>query len=911
MKKNVFQKIVWTCLMLLGMPIAIFAQHQLERLNRGVSAIYTSGNALVSWRIFANDDASIAFNVYASVNGGAATKQNSTPISGKSNYKVTGVSTSNTNAYFIKPVINGTEGEASNTFTLQSSSPYYSVDIDMPAGGTTPDNVAFTYSANDCSIGDLDGDGQYEIILKWDPSNSKDNSYSGYTGNVIFDAYTLSGQKLWRIDLGINIRAGAHYTQFMVYDLDGDGKAEIACKTAPGTKDASGNYISRGPAASASHTTDYRNTSGRILSGPEYLTIFNGQTGEEITTTYYTPRRHPNTENPTGTQLDDVWGDNYGNRVDRFLACVAYLDGERPSLVMCRGYYTRTVLAAYDFRGGQLTERWVFDSDDTGNSAYAGQGNHNLSVTDVDEDGKDEIIYGQMAIDDDGSGLYSTGLGHGDAIHVSNFDPSSSGIEIFTPHEHGGHGVSFRDAETGSILWDHPKVGDIGRGVAFDIDPNYAGAECWASDGAGIYSSTNGQVFSTTYPQSTSGAISYNAGIWWDGDLLRELFDRKVITKWNWTSLSTNRLLTAYNYAGATTSNDSKYNPALIADIWGDWREELIMRSNTNDKLLIFCTSSETEYGLYTLMHDKQYRLSIAWQNVGYNQPAHTSFFLGYNMDTPPVPDADYIDANHPFLAYSYTQTNDATGLVVMPAENFSHSFIGTNNDYWTKQSTLTGYTGTGYVESPDIAAYTYYTTAETDAPKLSFDVNFTKTGSHYIWAYVNFSDGASDSFYYGIDGDVEADNRKLVTSSYNNWRWVKGAQAFSVPSTGQHAFDILMRETGAKVDKIILTTDNTFNPNTQQYSASLTEETDDKDITGANQAAAKDGITIQSSDNRVSVTFTAQPGIITIYDVAGHLIETKKAQSNRETLILPNKGVYVIKVATSNLTKTEKIIIN
>ena len=302
--------------------------------------------------------------------------------------------------YTVRAVVGGTEQAASAAASVWGNN-YLSVPLSIPAGGTTPDGVAYTYSANDASAGDLDGDGEYELIVKWDPSNSKDNSQSGYTGEVFIDAYKLNGTRLWRISLGKNIRAGAHYTQFMVYDLDGDGKAEVAMKTADASK-------------------DYRNSSGYVLSGPEFLTIFNGQTGKALSTVNYEPAR--------GNVSD--WGDNYGNRVDRFLAAIAYLDGERPSLVMARGYYTRTVLVAYNWRNGQLTKQWTFDSNTSGNAGYAGQGNHNLSVADVDGDGKDEIIYGAMAVDDNGKGLYTTGLHHGDAMHLT-WTPTVPGWRYF------------------------------------------------------------------------------------------------------------------------------------------------------------------------------------------------------------------------------------------------------------------------------------------------------------------------------------------------------------------------------------------------------------------------------------------------------------------------------------------------
>ena len=630
----------------------LHAQRQMEKLDRGVNAIYvSSGKVLVSWRIFGDDSPAVSFNLYMEINGGNATKVNSTPIAGKSNYMVANVDLSNTNKFYIKTIHEGIEESVSNAYTLKGAQPYISIPLDIPANGVSPANESYTYSANDCSVADLDGDGDYEIIVKWAPSNAIDNKTGTFTGNTIFDAYTLEGIKLWRIDLGDNIRSGPHYNPFMVYDLDGDGRAELACKTAPGTKDATGNYLRKGPAAQTDHTIDYRNSGGMILSGPEYLTLFNGLTGEEMFTVNYTPRRHPDTEDPTKDQLEAIWEDSYGNRVDRFLACIAYLDGVRPSLIMCRGYYGRSVLAAYDLRGGELTQRWVFDTMDKGNDAYDGQGDHSLSVADVDADGKDEIIYGSMTVDDDGTGLYSTGLGHGDALHVGDLDPTRTGMEVFEVHENLRDGATLRDVATGDIIWQHKNESDVGRGVAFDIDPNYPGVECWAADGRGVFSSATGELITTTYPITAGGGKNYNAAIWWDGDLLRELFDKTVINKWRPSDFKTSRMMSVYQY-GVTVNNDSKSNPCLIADIFGDWREELILRksdSQGGDELRIFSTPYESDHGFYTLMHDPQYRLSVVWQNVGYNQPGHTSFFLGADMDTPPTPDAIYVNKAKPY----------------------------------------------------------------------------------------------------------------------------------------------------------------------------------------------------------------------------------------------------------------------
>ncbi|MFE5317614.1 Ig-like domain-containing protein [Paenibacillus sp. NPDC056579] len=598
---------------ILAVPAMTKLTRQMETLDRSPVAVKVDGGVYAGWRLFGTDAKDIAFNLYR--NG---QRINQEPITGSTNYlDADGTADS---AYEVRAIRNGTEDPYGETFQVWGQN-YMDVPLHKPADGVTPAGEAYTYRANDASVGDLDGDGKLELVVKWDPSNSKDNSQSGYTGNVYLDAYKLDGTKLWRIDLGRNIRAGAHYTQFMVYDLDGDGKAEVAFKTADGTVDGTGQVIGNASA-------DYRNSSGYILSGPEYLTIFNGQTGQALFTTDYDP--------PRGNVSN--WGDNYGNRVDRFLAAVAYLDGERPSLVMARGYYTRTVLVAYNWRDGKLTKLWKFDTNDPGNSSYTGQGNHNLSVADVDQDGKDEITYGAMAIDDNGTVLYSTGLGHGDAMHLGDLDPSRPGMEYFGVHEEYPNpaGIEFRDAKTGKLIWGVPTNYDVGRGMSADIDPRYLGEEMWTSGESGGVYTTTGQKISTSVP-------SINYGIWWDGDLLRELLDHKwsdpigvgKIDKWDYT---VNKSVNVLMATGTNSNNTTKGNPSLQADLFGDWREEAVWRTEDSSALRIYTTTDVTSHRLYTLMDDPEYRLAVAWQNVAYNQPPHPSFYLGEGMPEPPVP---------------------------------------------------------------------------------------------------------------------------------------------------------------------------------------------------------------------------------------------------------------------------------
>jgi rhamnogalacturonan endolyase len=594
----------------------MYAQRTLEALNRGVVAVPAEGGGhFVGWRLLGNDPESITFNLYLQRSDQPPARLNNEPISGATNFLVPAGLVAAQAKYFVRAVIDKKEGKPSPPAEVWKNG-FLEIPI-KPIEG---------YRPGDASVADLDGDGDYEIVLQ-QSGRAHDNSHSGLTDTPILDAYEFDGTHLWRFDLGKNIRDGEHYTQFMVYDLDGDGRAEVACKTADGSKDGTGKVI--GDATKDWRTLDEKSKSfGRVLDGPEFLTIFDGLTGRALKTVDYVPDRYP----------IDGWGgiggnagnDSYGNRCDRFLACVAYLDGVHPSLVMCRGVYGRTVLVAWDWRDGALTKRWVFDSGSSkppyiSASPYSGMGGHSISVADVDADGRDEIVYQAMVIDDDGKGLHSSGLRHGDAMHVSDLDPQRPGLEIFTVQENEGSrhdlrtpGAAMRDAKTGEILWSHSLGIDVRSGLAADIDPRHPGCEIWG--GPGGLRTAKGEGIGLA-PRTSGFAI------WWDGDLLRELLTSSRISKWDWEKEMEETLL-SFERQGR---RGGRY-PNLSADLIGDWREEVIVPSPDGRSLRLYTTPIPTKHRIPTLMHDPHYRLSIAWQNVVYNKPPHPGFFLGHGM---------------------------------------------------------------------------------------------------------------------------------------------------------------------------------------------------------------------------------------------------------------------------------------
>ncbi|QDU89786.1 Rhamnogalacturonan endolyase YesW precursor [Pirellulimonas nuda] len=622
-------------------PTPVGAQRQMENLTRGVVAVrQPNAGVYVGWRLLGTDPEGVAFNVYRQTSGGDAQRVNDGPVAGATNLVDAAAPNDASLSYAVRPVLDGRELAPCKAVAVWQQG-FLEIPIDPIAG----------YRPGDASAADLDGDGRLDVVLH-QSSRGRDNGSTGVTGTPVLDAYRLDGTRLWRIDLGRNIREGEHYTQFMVYDLDGDGRAEVACKTADGATDGVGVVIGDGE-------KDWRTLQpgsqrdGRVLDGPEYFTIFDGRTGAALKTVGYVPGRDP--INGWGGIGGNAGNDSYGNRCDRFLACVAYVDGQRPSVVMCRGVYGRIVMAAWDWRDGELTLRWTFDTGVgrapyTDASPYSGMGGHSLSVADVDDDGKDEIVYQAMVVDDDGRGLYSTGLRHGDAMFITDMYPDRPGMEVFSVQENEEHaeqfqtpGAAMRDARTGKILWSHSPTVDVGGGMAADIDPTHRGFEAWGGPG-GLRDSDGKSIG----PAPRAGGWS----LWWDGDPLRELLavgrpawrggpgrrggDRAdgwptQVFKWDWSSKQ-DRPLAELNGVSSTG------RPNLAGDLIGDWREELLLTAPDGNALRLYTTTIPTDIRLRTLLHDPQYRLGLVWQNVVYNRPCYPGFYLGDGMNTPPAP---------------------------------------------------------------------------------------------------------------------------------------------------------------------------------------------------------------------------------------------------------------------------------
>lgn len=654
----------------------------LEHLDRGlvVARGGKPGTYFASWRSLAGDEADLRFTLLRDGKPYAHQPQwaTSMQVSGTphSRWQVTAV--------------HADGRRDSSTVVMPWTLPMLKLRLDKPAAGN-----GYDYTPNDCSVGDVDGDGQYELFVKWEPTNARDNSTDGMTGPVIIDCYKLNLQgdglatRLWRINLGANIRAGAHYTQFMVYDFDGDGCAEMMCKTAPGSVDGTGRYVNMAATDSTilavDNHRDWRNRRGRVAGGQEYLTVFDGQSGRALHTVFYEPNRDTTIGGEASGTFD--WDNDrhildnasYGNRGERYLAAVAFLQGRdhNPSAIFTRGYYSYAFAWAVDFDGHRLKTRWLHASRDgrqysvtdfqghttrydaapptsgSGSATLFANGNHNLSVADVDGDGRDELLWGSAALDDDGRVLYATGFGHGDAMHVFAMNPRRKGLQVFDVHENKGpYAWDLHDAATGEIIFKGgPEGVDNGRGLAANLSDKVKGALFTSADDNSLRSAVTGKVFSTT-------KSSVNFRIFWDGDEQDELLDGVNIQKWSPDGRTTLGIfgpvdgsvsntdeskegrrrrgsgrtysfqrpsVSFQGYGNPASNNWTKNNPCLQADLFGDWREEVIYRDRDDNSIIyIYMSQIPTAIRRTALMHDPLYRLGIAWQNVGYNQPPHT-----------------------------------------------------------------------------------------------------------------------------------------------------------------------------------------------------------------------------------------------------------------------------------------------
>lgn len=708
-----------------------------ENLDRGISAISTGSGMMVSWRFLADDSDNSIFKLYRNnaliytSNAGNATCY--LDKDGKF-----------TDTYKVETVESGTI-VSSDTCAMQSGSNYLEVKLDVPKAQTS----GITYSPNDCTVGDVDGDGQYELFVKWDPSNSKDNSQKGKTDKVFIDCYKIDGTKLWRIDLGVNIRAGAHYTQMLVADYDLDGLAEMVCKTADGTVDGVGNVI-------GDSSKDYRNSNGYILSGPEYYTLFEGSTGKALDTVDYNPGR--------GTV--SKWGDSYGNRVDRFLGAVAYLDGVKPSAVTVRGYYTRMAACAYDVVNKKLVQKWYFDTGNDKTKPGYGDGNHNCMPADVDNDGKQEIVLGATCLDDDGSVLWCLNTGHGDAMHLGDLLPDRNGLELWICHEDKPYGVSLVDASNGKTIFHKDGDADTGRCCAANVWAGNDGAEFWGL-GNDVFDGS-GNTLSCRRP-----AVNFLS--YWDGDLEREILDGYTDKPATISKMKNDGTLTTIlSTDGAYTCNTTKGTPCLSADIFGDWREELIVRASDSKSLRIYCTPYETDYRITTLMHDPQYRNQVAGQNISYNQPPHTSFYLASNYKLPERPNVSVLD----------------DGIVIPPSPVFTPAVL-TEGAVYMIQNENSGL----YMEVKDANAENTANVqqwgAESSAAHNTWRV--LSAGNDYYYLYSQLGDKVT----YLLDIDMGKSDNGTNIQIYTDTK--ADAQQFKFVRNDDGTYYILTRSSGDK----------------------------------------------------------------------------------------------------------------
>ena len=630
-----------------------------EKLNLAPVAVKTSQGILVSWR-YLEADGYVQFSVYRN---GTLLKSG---INNVTNYL-------------------DAEGKPGDIYKVESSkgseatctawdNMFTKISIPRPEARQTlaPDDLGKystgNYRPDDISVGDVDGDGDYELIVKWSPDNQRDYNEEGHASATYIDCYEMEGTQKWRIDVGNGVRSGNHTTPFLVYDFDNDGKAEVIFKTAPDSKDGLDNYVTQAGNSTIqaiAPTTVQVNSNGRVTAGEEFVTIFNGETGAAMQTIFYSPSRSMADFPTSDTSYSSSWGDDSHIYGECYNAAVAYLDGldNPPSAILQRGYMTACYLWAVDWDGTNLKTRWlhkgttmtawcVVDAAGTelanqdtnpvtsmGKSSY-GQGVHGISIGDVNQDDKDDICIGSATISSDGKLLCATGFGSGDILHLADLCPDRPGLEVMMPHgeksSFGAYGWDVHDATTGEVLHSATSSGENGLGLACDFIPANRGAEFWSSADNMIRSCLDGSELSSFKPNT-------NYRIYWTGDPFDQTFDGGYdatngcsprIRLWDTATKAIITFQEFADYDKPQTCNATKATPCLQADLLGDWREEIIMINYETDwsvptcDLLIFSTPEPTEYMVPCLMEDHMYRMAVACQNSSYNHPPHLGFYL-------------------------------------------------------------------------------------------------------------------------------------------------------------------------------------------------------------------------------------------------------------------------------------------
>lgn len=704
--KSSLRSLVLGMVGVLLLSAAAHAQRRMETLGRGTVAVPVTGGTLVNWRITGPEYAgSATYNLYR------GTTRIATGLSVSNYLDAAGTG----EGYSVAAVVGGTE-QSRSAAVVPLAKQFFTVPVRSIGGSYA------AYEINDASVGDLDGDGEYEIVVK---RLSLDATPTATTYHYL-EAYKLDGTFLWAVNLGPNMINKVE-VNFLVYDLDGDGKAEVATRTSDGFTDGAGNYVGDrdGDGQISYRSTAVLNSSYYRIDGPDYISIFDGATGKEISWNKYIDREAMSQWGTAGMNDGQL-----SHRAEKCMWSVAYLDGVNPSFIISRGIYHRIKLEAWNFRNGALSKQWAWDSDPGGvASAYTGSGYHNFIVGDVDGDSRDEIMYGSMGVDEYGKGMYSTGFGHGDAQHLADINPDIKGLEHFACLEGANGttipGLSLRNATTGANQWKLSADGDIGRCMVADIDENHKGYEMWGSANSNIYSST-GTLISTAQPTTAGGGGTYNFGIWWDGDVMRELLDRTVITKWNATTQTTGRIATLYNLASIVANNSTKSNPSLMADVLGDWREEAIFPSADQTGLVVFTTPFATTQRMYTLMHDPNYRTAISWQQNSYNQPPNLGFYFGVGMSTPPAPNIVLVTPTAVSLTAPADKASSRLGeAVALAAEAHANTGTASVTFYATEKATM-AMTALG---TDATAPYTFKWTP-------------TKEGTYYVVAKVTDGSG-------------------------------------------------------------------------------------------------------------------------------------------------------------------------